>query len=102
MLGPDDEPLSHWYADRDQLRRPVGTRDALVLDHEPRPGGHPIFKDVPRLVVEWDGQAWQPVAVAGTYAAAYQMIAEHASAAFPQASTPVPLLRTGTGRHRRR
>ncbi|WP_405014638.1 DUF6087 family protein [Kitasatospora sp. NBC_01539] len=74
MLVPGDEPLPDWYADRVGLKPPVGTRDAFVLDGEPRPGGHPLFRDVPRLVVEWDGSTWQPVAVADTYAAAYQMI----------------------------
>lgn len=57
---------------------------------------------MPRLVIEWDGFAWQPIGVAGNYAEAYPQIVRTGPAeAFPQAETPAPLLRKGTGRHRK-
>ncbi|MFB7470089.1 DUF6087 family protein [Kitasatospora sp. NPDC056184] len=100
MLDPDDETVSDWYAARADCARPPGTRDALTLDPAVR-RGH-LFQDTPRLVVEWDGQAWQPVAVADTYADAYPMIVRRGDGfAPPQDETPVALLRKGNGRHRK-
>ncbi|MEV8098856.1 DUF6087 family protein [Kitasatospora sp. NPDC085879] len=80
-------------------RHPGRTRDR----DEDSVRGHPLFGDVPRMVVEWDGRTWQPVAVADNYAAAYEMITQPGRPPlFPQPHTPVPLLRAGTGRHRRK
>nr|WP_257019725.1 DUF6087 family protein [Streptomyces sp. TLI_235] len=43
------------------------------------------------------------MAVADNYAAAYEMITQPGRPPlFPQPHTPVPLLRAGTGRHRRK
>ncbi|WP_052709208.1 DUF6087 family protein [Streptomyces sp. NRRL S-495] len=114
---PADQPLAEWYAERARRRRAPGTRDAFTLAPGPRRAAH-LFQDVPRLVVEWDGHAWQPVAVAENYAEAYPLIVRPGSEeapgpesvpgpesapgpVFPQADTPVPLLRKGTGRHRK-
>ncbi|MCX4686593.1 DUF6087 family protein [Kitasatospora purpeofusca] len=102
---PADQPLAEWYAERARRRRAPGTRDAITLAPGPRRAAH-LFQDVPRLVVEWDGHAWQPVAVAENYAEAYPLIVRQGSDAapgpvFPQADTPVSLLRKGTGRHRK-
>lgn len=100
MLEPDDETVSDWYAERADCNRPPGTRDALTLDPAVRRGD--LFQDTPRLVVEWDGQTWQPVGVADTYADAYPMIVRRgADFAPPQNDTPVALLRKGSGRHRK-
>ena len=99
MFDPD-ESVSEWYVARVDRRRPVGTRDAIPLGFEDR--ARPFFEDIPRLVVEWDGDAWQPVAVADSYAEAYPLIVlrgERLIAA--QEDTPVSLLRKGSGRHRR-
>jgi hypothetical protein len=102
VLFPDEERLD-WYTSRVGLRPPVGTRDALVIGDEDSVRGHPLFGDVPRMVVEWDGRTWQTVAVADNYAAAYEMITQPGRPPlFPQPHTPVPLLRAGTGRHRRK
>ncbi|MFF7587653.1 DUF6087 family protein [Kitasatospora purpeofusca] len=103
--SPAEQPLAEWYAERARRRRAPGTRDAITLTPGPRRAAH-LFQDVPRLVVEWDGHAWQPVAVAENYAEAYPLIVRPGSDAapgpvFPQADTPVPLLRKGTGRHRK-
>ncbi|MEE1824644.1 DUF6087 family protein, partial [Streptomyces sp. BE20] len=104
-MDAEDEPLAEWYARRARRRRAPGSRDAITLAPGPRRGAH-LVRDVPRRVVEWDGFAWQPVAVAESYAEAYPLIDRPDEAAgpatvFPQADTPVPLLRKGTGRHRK-
>ncbi|MGW7447586.1 DUF6087 family protein [Kitasatospora sp. NPDC054795] len=100
MLDPD-ETVSEWYAARAHRRRPAGTRDAIPLstgdDH-----GRTFFEDIPRLVVEWDGAAWKPLAIADSYADAYPLIVRRGGElTAPQDDTPVTLLRTGTGRHRK-
>ncbi|WP_406200798.1 DUF6087 family protein [Kitasatospora sp. NBC_01560] len=100
-MSAEDEPLSDWYARRAGRRRATGTRDAITLAPGPRRGAH-VFRDAPRLVVEWDGFAWQPVGVAENYAQAHLLIARAGTAAaLPQSDAPVPLLRKGTGRHRK-
>ncbi|MFJ6776829.1 DUF6087 family protein [Kitasatospora sp. NPDC091257] len=100
MLEPDDETVTEWYDARANRERPPGTRDALTLDPTVRRGG--LFEDAPRMVVEWDGAAWQPVGVASTYADAYPVIVRReVGFADPQEDTPVSLLRKGSGRHRK-
>ncbi|MFD0527187.1 DUF6087 family protein [Kitasatospora arboriphila] len=72
---PDErEPLSDSCARPADLRHPVGTRDAFLIGEPSDGAGHPHHRDAPRLVVEWDGRAWQPVAIADSWAAAHQMI----------------------------
>ncbi|MFD8085414.1 DUF6087 family protein [Kitasatospora sp. NPDC059722] len=94
-------PLSEWYADRADRDRPPGTRDALVLIPEDRQELHP-FQDLQRLVVEWDGRAWRPVAVAADFSEAYPLIMRRNGELIEaQEDTPVALLRKGAGRHRR-
>ncbi|MFJ9842361.1 DUF6087 family protein [Kitasatospora sp. NPDC101155] len=101
MVFPEDESLAKWHAARAGRDRPPGTRDALVLAPEDRWGLHP-FEDVPRLVVEWDGRAWRPVAVAADFSEAYPLIMRRDGELIEaQDDTPVALLRRGTGRHRR-
>ncbi len=101
MIEPDDDPLSAWYASRNGSSSPVGTRDAINLQPGPQREAA-LFKDTPRLVVEWDGIGWQPIGVTQNYAEAYQLISSaDRVAAFPQSDTPVLLLRMGTGRHRK-
>ncbi|MER5637483.1 DUF6087 family protein [Kitasatospora sp. NPDC002227] len=100
MLEPDDETVTDWYAARADRVRPPGTRDALSLDSKAQ--GDQLFRDTPRLVVEWDGKAWLPLAVAESFADAYPMIVRRGDEfAPPQEDTPVALLRKGSGRHRR-
>ncbi|GAA1404836.1 hypothetical protein GCM10009639_51130 [Kitasatospora putterlickiae] len=98
---PADEPLADWYARRARRRRAPGTRDAITLAPGPRRAAH-LFQDAPRLVVEWDGHTWRPVGVAENYAEAYPLINRSPRPADPHpADTPAPLLRHGTGRHRK-
>ncbi|MGF1427119.1 DUF6087 family protein [Kitasatospora sp. LaBMicrA B282] len=100
MLGPDDD-MQDWYRDRAGRTPAPGTRDAILLDRAAQAGAHP-FDDTARLVVEWDGTAWQPVSVATNYAEAYGLIAQAGpDPLFPQPDTPVALLRKGSGRHRK-
>ncbi|MER7585692.1 DUF6087 family protein [Kitasatospora sp. NPDC097691] len=101
VVFPDDESLSEWYAARAGRSREPGTRDAIVLVSEDRQGLHP-FQDLPRLVVEWDGRAWRPVAVAADFGEAYPLIVRRdGQLVEAQDDTPVALLRKGSGRHRR-
>ncbi|MFJ2865271.1 DUF6087 family protein [Kitasatospora sp. NPDC087314] len=101
MVFPDDESLSDWYAARADRHRPPGTRDALAIVPENRRELHP-FEDLPRLVVEWDGRAWRPLAVADDFAEAYPLLVRRDGELIePQEDTPLALLRKGTGRHRR-
>jgi hypothetical protein len=79
-----DEPAFDRFGDCAQVRPPAGTRDAVLLGEGPH-DRHARFVDGPRLVVEWDGRAWQPVAVADTYAAAYQIVTQGGLRIFPQA-----------------
>ncbi|MFF8770121.1 DUF6087 family protein [Kitasatospora sp. NPDC015120] len=102
---PADEPPADRYAGRARRRRAPGTRDAITLAPGPRRAAH-LFQDVPRLVVEWDGHTWQPVAVAENYAGAYPLIVRPQPPGgphpvCPQADASAPLLRRGTGRHRK-
>ncbi|WP_455681775.1 DUF6087 family protein [Streptomyces violascens] len=55
----DDEPLDAWAARRATRLRPVGERKAVHLGGDPHRAAH-IAPDTPRLIVEWDGYAWQP------------------------------------------
>ncbi|MET8629787.1 DUF6087 family protein [Kitasatospora sp. NPDC004669] len=91
--------MAEWYTDRAGLDQPPGTRDAISLDPDARLAS--LFTDSGRLVVEWDGANWQPIAVTENYADAYELIINADAPGFPQADTPVPLLRRGTGRHRK-
>lgn len=101
MVFPEDESLTEWYAARADRDRPPGTRDAIVLVPEDRQGLHP-FHDLPRLVVEWDGRDWRPVAVAADFSEAYPLIMRRdGEPVEAQDDTPVALLRRGSGRHRR-
>jgi hypothetical protein len=100
VFGPDDESVAEWFTDRAGQQRLPGTRDAITLDPEARRAAG-LFEDTDRLVVEWDGTSWQPIAVTENYADAYGLIINAGAPVFPQVDTPVPLLRRGTGRHRK-
>ena len=72
-MGEDDEPLEEWAARRDKRLRPVGERKAVPLGGGRRRGAH-IDPDAPRLIIEWDGHAWEPVTVVDDYAAACRIL----------------------------
>ncbi|MBD0688506.1 hypothetical protein BG452_04975 [Streptomyces sp. CBMA123] len=93
-------PLEEWWKGRQQRRRPVGQRRAITLADGPQHGAH-VSPAAPRLILEWDGFAWQPVTVAENYPAACRAV-NHSEAA---RAVPVPgysPVKGGGGRHRRR
>ncbi|MFF9066048.1 DUF6087 family protein [Streptomyces sp. NPDC014891] len=97
----DDEPLDEWAAHRQQRLRPIGERKAVHLGHGPHRAAH-TSPDAPRLIVEWDGHAWQPVTTVDNYAAACRMLNP---APEPPQTDALPTTRSplapGTGRHRK-
>ncbi|MFE4873485.1 DUF6087 family protein [Streptomyces sp. NPDC056682] len=97
----DDEPLDAWAARRAKRLRPVGERKAVHLDSDPHRAAH-IAPDTPRLIVEWDGYAWQPVTTVDNYAAACRILNP---APEPPKDAKMPPTRSpmapGTGRHRK-
>ncbi|MCU7826184.1 DUF6087 family protein [Kitasatospora sp. DSM 101779] len=102
MFVPDEsEPLSDRCARPADLRHAVGTRDVFPIGEPAGGAGHPHHRDAPRLVVEWDGRTWQPVAIADSWAAAHQMIVgDGRPPVFPQVSGRLPVFRPEPrGRH---
>ncbi|MEU8526434.1 DUF6087 family protein [Streptomyces sp. NPDC048629] len=99
-MGEDDEPLEQWAARRDGRLRPVGERKAVPLGSGQRRGAH-IAPDAPRLIVEWDGHAWQPVTLVDDYAAACRIL--NPTPEPPPADAPParPPMAPGMGRHRK-
>lgn len=101
-----DEPLDRWAARRQGRLRKPGERKAITLGTGPQRAAH-IAPDAPRLILEWDGFAWQPLMIVGNYAAARLALYP------PPESTPVGQaeamgldagrnpLAPGTGRHRK-
>ncbi|MFD3875414.1 DUF6087 family protein [Streptomyces sp. NPDC058623] len=102
----NDEPLDQWAARRQGRLRNPGERKAITLGTGPQRAAH-LNPDAPRLILEWDGFAWQPLTTVDNYAAACQAlspIAEPAPA--DQTETTGPLtgqnpLAPATGRHRK-
>ncbi|MEU1424259.1 DUF6087 family protein [Kitasatospora sp. NPDC005751] len=67
-----DEPLEDWYARRQQRRRRPGTLRVVPL--APGAGAAHVVPDAPRLILEWDGFAWVPAAVAADRQSAGQLL----------------------------
>ncbi|MFG2580409.1 DUF6087 family protein [Streptomyces malaysiensis] len=96
----DDEPLDEWAARRGKRLRPVGERKSVHLGGDPHRAAH-VEPDVPRLIVEWDGYAWQPVTTVDNYAAACRIL-NPAPESSPSAASPArPPMAPGTGKHRK-
>ncbi|MFJ8209719.1 DUF6087 family protein [Streptomyces sp. NPDC096033] len=68
-MNPEDEPLAQWAARREGRLRKPGELKAVTLGAGPQRAAH-VDPDAPRLILEWDGFAWQPLATVGNYAAA--------------------------------
>ncbi|MYW02532.1 DUF6087 family protein [Streptomyces sp. SID3343] len=99
----DDEPLEQWLERRDARREESrGRRKAVPLGEGPWRAEH-VNPRAPRLIVEWDGYAWQAVTVADDLAQARKILYPGAQAAAipppPQPGAPGP--GPGRGRHRR-
>lgn len=96
-----DEPLDRWADRRAKRLRAPGTRKAVHLGNGPHRAAH-FDPAAPRLIVEWDGFAWQPVTTVENYAAACRMLNPLPE---PPKSEDLPTTRApvakGTGRHRK-
>ncbi|MFB6518714.1 DUF6087 family protein [Streptomyces sp. NPDC056401] len=104
-MDDEDEPLAQWAARREGRLRKPGERKAITLAAGPQRAAH-VNPEAPRLVLEWDGFAWQVLMTVPNFAAAYEALHPHlkkaAPAAQPEATEPRRNpLGPGTGRHRR-
>ncbi|MDX2646346.1 DUF6087 family protein [Streptomyces sp. PA03-1a] len=70
----EDEPLEQWVERREerQARRKGRLRAGTLAAGPPR-GAH-VDPDAPRLISQWDGYAWQPVAVVSGLAEARALL----------------------------
>ncbi|MFF3013805.1 DUF6087 family protein [Streptomyces sp. NPDC057939] len=102
----NDEPLDQWAARRQGRLRKPGERKAITLGAGPQRAAH-LDPDAPRLILEWDGFAWQPLTTVDNYAAACRALSPPPEAApADQTETTGPItgrnpLAPGTGRHRK-
>ncbi|MFJ7589511.1 DUF6087 family protein [Streptomyces sp. NPDC097617] len=101
-----DEPLERWAARREGRLRKPGERKAITLSDGPQRATH-VDPDAPRMLLEWDGFAWQPLLTVENYAAARLALyppPEATPADQAEVTAPVEVrspLAPGTGRHRR-
>ncbi|HEY9373101.1 DUF6087 family protein [Streptomyces sp.] len=96
----EDEPLDEWAARREMRLRLVGERKAVRLGGNPHRAAH-VDPDAPRLIVEWDGYAWQPVTLVDDYAAACRTLNPPPEPPPNNPTPPRPPTVPGTGRHRK-
>ncbi|MFJ4777414.1 DUF6087 family protein [Streptomyces sp. NPDC088762] len=92
----NDEPLDRWAARRQGRLRKPGEKKAITLGAGPQRAVH-LDPDVPRMILEWDGFAWQPLTVVEDYAAACQILNPVPQP--QQAAQPAP--KKQPGRHRK-
>ncbi|MGP3684554.1 DUF6087 family protein [Streptomyces sp. IBSNAI002] len=101
-----DEPLERWAARRQGRLRKPGELKAITLGTGPQRAAH-VDPDAPRLILEWDGFAWQPLMPVENYAAARRVLnpqPESTPAEQVEATGTVTgrnPLAPGTGRHRK-
>ncbi|MFI7174711.1 DUF6087 family protein [Streptomyces spororaveus] len=101
-----DEPLERWAARRQGRLRKPGELKAITLGTGPQRAAH-VDPDTPRMILEWDGFAWQPLMPVENYAAARRVLnpppenrpADQAEAT--GADMGRNSLAPGTGRHRK-
>ncbi|MFF8268351.1 DUF6087 family protein [Streptomyces sp. NPDC016562] len=101
-----EEPLERWAARRQGRLRKPGELKAVTLGTGPQRAAH-VDPDAPRLILEWDGFAWQPVMPVDDYAAARRVLnpppgneAAGQDEVTGRVRGPNPLA-PGTGRHRK-
>ncbi|MEU9378528.1 DUF6087 family protein [Streptomyces sp. NPDC048255] len=98
-----DEPLERWAARRQgRLRRP-GELKAITLGAGPQRAAH-VDADAPRLILEWDGFACQPLMPVENYAAARRVLNPQPDSTPAEVTGPITgrnPLAPGTGRHRK-
>lgn len=100
-----DEPLERWAARRQGRLRKPGERKAITLGIGPQRAAH-VDPDCQRMILEWDGFAWQPLMTVDNYAAACLALSPSEGGPADQAETTGPVtgrnpLAPGTGRHRK-
>ncbi|GAA0286900.1 hypothetical protein GCM10010302_26530 [Streptomyces polychromogenes] len=95
-MNPEDEPLAQWAARREGRLRKPGELKAVTLGAGPQRAAH-VNPDAPRLILEWDGFAWQPLATVDNYAAARAYM--NPMPATPP--TPRQPMKKAPGRHRK-
>ncbi|MDD9380366.1 DUF6087 family protein [Streptomyces sp. ZAF1911] len=100
-----EEPLERWAARRQGRLRKPGERKAITLGTGPQRAAH-VDPDASRMILEWDGFAWQPLMTVDSYAAACLALSPSEGRSADQAETTGPVtgrkpLAPGTGRHRK-
>ncbi|MEU9026775.1 DUF6087 family protein [Streptomyces sp. NPDC048383] len=102
----EDEPLDRWAARRQGRLRKPGDMKAITLGAGLQRAAH-LDPGAPRMILEWDGFAWQPLMTVEDYAAACRALSPAPeAAAADQADRTGPVTRRspmapGTGRHRK-
>ncbi|WP_369776343.1 DUF6087 family protein [Streptomyces sp. R33] len=96
----EDEPLDRWAARREGRLRKPGELKAVTLSSGPQRAAH-LDPDAPRLILKWDGFAWQALTTVENYAAACQVLNPSAQAEAAQLPGHTPRLGKGSGRHRK-
>ncbi|GHI84128.1 DUF6087 family protein [Streptomyces xanthophaeus] len=102
----EDEPLDRWAARRQGRLRKPGEKKAITLGAGPQRAAH-LDPDAPRMILEWDGFAWQALMMVENYAAACRALSpasEAAPAGQPETTGPITGRNPqapGTGRHRK-
>ncbi|MFK0049931.1 DUF6087 family protein [Streptomyces sp. NPDC090741] len=102
----EDEPLDRWAARRQVRLRKPGEKKAITLGAGPQRAAH-LAPNAPRLILEWDGFAWQALSTVENHTAACRALS-HTPEAAPtdRAETTGSItgrnpLAPGTGRHRK-
>ncbi|MEV7525841.1 DUF6087 family protein [Streptomyces sp. NPDC091371] len=93
----EDEPLEQWAARRQGRLRKPGELKAVTLSTGPHRAAH-VDPEAPRLILKWDGFAWQPLTLAPHYAAACQILNP---APAPQQQPTQPPPKKQGGKHRK-
>ncbi|MFE4633104.1 DUF6087 family protein [Streptomyces sp. NPDC056773] len=92
----NDEPLDRWAARRQGRLRKPGELKVITLGSGPHRAAH-VDPEAPRMILEWDGFAWQALMTVENYAAACQIL--NPAPQPQQSAEPTPPKRPG--RHRK-
>ncbi|WP_327250974.1 DUF6087 family protein [Streptomyces sp. NBC_01244] len=69
----NDEPLDRWAARRQGRLRAPGELKAVTLGSGPHRAAH-MNPDAPRMILEWDGFAWQALMIVDNFAEACRIL----------------------------
>jgi hypothetical protein len=70
---------------------------AVLLDESGRPMAAHLRPELPRVIEQWSGYGWEPVAIAPDLASARKVLFPDAAASFTEVQPP----QRAAGRHRR-